>query len=106
MESVFPTTMYRCPGTQPTAGPETFNTYTVFSQEEFDAAKQVGWCAELEVAVERARKLEFLKKEAAAKVKRAQEEAVNAVVENAAVLIQELEDEEEFDDSPKRKRKR
>ena len=101
----FPTMVHRCPGRHSVAG-GSYDYIGVNDQQELDAVLAAGWSLTLPEAIERHNKLEFLKKEAAAKVKRAQEEAVNAVVENAAVLIQELEDEEEFDDSPKRKRKR
>jgi|LakMenEpi03Aug12_release.lakeMendotaPanAssembly.Ray.scaffolds.fasta_scaffold02351_6 hypothetical protein len=101
----FPTMVHRCPGRHSIAG-GSYDYIGVNDQQELDAVLAAGWSLTLPEAIERHNKLEFLKKEAAAKVKRAQEEAVNAVVENAAVLIQELEDEEEFDDSPKRKRKR
>lgn len=101
----FPAMLYRCPGHLPCAG-MTYTFICVNDNQELDSVLKDGWSLTLPEAIERHNKLEFLKKEAAAKVKRAQEEAVNAVVENAAVLIQELEDEEEFDDSPKRKRKR
>jgi hypothetical protein len=97
--------VHRCPGRHSIAG-GSYDYIGVNDQQELDAVLAAGWSLTLPEAIERHNKLEFLKKEAAAKVKRAQEEAVNAVVENAAVLIQELEDEEEFDDSPKRKRKR
>ena len=97
--------VHRCPGRHSVAG-GSYDYIGVNDQQELDAVLAAGWSLTLPEAIERHNKLEFLKKEAAAKVKRAQEEAVNAVVENAAVLIQELEDEEEFDDSPKRKRKR
>lgn len=101
----FPTMVHRCPGRHSIAG-GSYDYIGVNDQQELDAVLAAGWSLTLPEAIERHNKLEFLKKEAAAKVKRAQEEAVNAVVENAAVLIQELEDEEEFDDSPKRKRRR
>jgi len=101
----FPTMVHRCPGRHSIAG-GSYDYICVTDQKELETALEAGWSLTLPEAIERHSKLEFLKKEAAAKVKRAQEEAVNAVVENAAVLIQELEDEEEFDDSPKRKRKR
>ena len=101
----FPTMVHRCPGRHSIAG-GSYDYIGVNDQQELDAVLAAGWSLTLPEAIERHNKLEFLKKEAAAKVKRAQEEAVNAVVENAAVLIQELEDEEEFDDSPNRKRKR
>jgi len=97
--------VHRCPGRHSIAG-GSYDYIGVNDQQELDAVLAAGWSLTLPEAIERHNKLEFLKKEAAAKVKRAQEEAVNAVVENAAVLIQELEDEDEFDDSPKRKRKR